>query len=421
MKDSRNSLNKMIEYAYLNVDYYHNLFDRLGINPKMVNDISDLTKLPLLKKSEIQKDFSSFISKEYQKYPKNQQVDLRRTSGSTGKCLKIYWGQKDNIRSLMPLWKIRKDLYGIDPKMNFCTFYSVRYSGNKIVPYLQKELGADGRCLSFSKVGLTKEVLKDNYKDILKFNPYWFSLQPSIATLLAQTVLENHFPAPSNLKYIELTGELLTSEQRQNIKEAFGLNPTNMYGMNECNTIAIECCQNNLHVLSSNVIVEVLNSNGNPVIGEEGDIYVTCLTNYAMPFIRYETGDRGVLLQDTCSCAEKSFLLKLASGRSSDMIFLPDGKTLNPYVLYSAIEYTNEFMNSAISQFQMRQNNYDSFSVLLVLKPAFKSWSESIAETFLNNLKDPALKNAKWDIQFVEAIYPDESSGKVKSFVKMKG
>ena len=420
MEERKNSLNKIIEYAYSNVEHYHDLFDRLCIKPEDIKEECDLTKLPPLKKDEIQRDFSGFISKEYQKYPKNQQVDLRRTSGSTGKCLKIYWGQKDNIRSLMSLWKIRKDLYGIDPKMKFCNFFSVRYSGNKIIPHLQKELGADGRCLSFSKIGLTKERLKEYYNEILEFNPDWLSLQPSIAFLLAQTVLENHFKAPSNLKYIELTGEILTAEQRKIIHEAFGLRPTNMYGMNECNTIAIECRQNSFHVLSSNVILEVLNQDGVPVIGEEGDIYVTCLTNYAMPFIRYETGDRGALFLDTCSCGKKSYLLKLASGRTSDLIHLPDNKTLNPYVIYSAIEYTNEFMNSAISQYQIRQTNFNKFSVLLVLKPAYKSWSNAISDFFLNNIEDPALKDAEWDIDFVDAIYPDESTGKVKSFVKME-
>ena len=87
-----------------------------------------------------------------------------------------------------------------------------------------------------------------------------------------------------------------------------------------------------MHVIENNVIVEVL-KDGKPVLNEEGDIYITSLKNYAMPFIRYETGDRGILkTEHNCKCGNKSPVLVILSGRSSDFITLENGEKLNSYV-----------------------------------------------------------------------------------------
>lgn len=112
-----------------------------------------------------------------------------------------------------------------------------------------------------------------------------------MAALLSHFIKENNMSVPKSLKYIELTGELLLDSDRNLIEDVFHIRPINMYGTNETNGIAIECNHGNLHILEDNVIVEVL-KNGMPVMDEEGDIFVTCLNNYAMPFIRYETGDK---------------------------------------------------------------------------------------------------------------------------------
>lgn len=88
-----------------------------------------------------------------------------------------------------------------------------------------------------------------------------------------------------------------------------------------------------------------------------------------MPFIRYETGDRGILKTDhICKCGNKSPVLIVLSGRSSDFITLENGEKLNSYVLINIIEYTNESMSSAIKQFQIIQTAVNCFNVNLVIK-----------------------------------------------------
>jgi phenylacetate-CoA ligase len=57
-----------------------------------------------------------------------------------------------------------------------------------------------------------------------------------------------------------------------------------------------------MHVISENVIVEVVDESGQAVIGKEGDILISDLNNRVMPFIRYRIGDRGRILASQCSC-----------------------------------------------------------------------------------------------------------------------
>ena len=43
------------------------------------------------------------------------------------------------------------------------------------------------------------------------FDPVWFNLQPSIALILADTYTKYRYLLPKSLRYIELSGEYLTT------------------------------------------------------------------------------------------------------------------------------------------------------------------------------------------------------------------
>lgn len=410
-------LSDLIHYAYDHVDYYHKIIDANNIDISLIKASENLSVLPILSKDKIQENSMAFVSDEYQKYPKNENIVLKRTSGSTGKYLKIFWDYKDDIKSLMPLWILRSRLYGIDPDMKWCSFYSSMYEGNKIKQLMPRELDMNGRHMGFSKIGLTYDKIAEVYKEIISFNPDWLLLQPSIAYLMAQIVKQYNMKIPSNLKHIELSGEYLFDSYRQQIQDVFGIEPVNQYGCNEANEIAYECKCRNMHVIENNVIVEVL-KDGKLVLNEEGDIYITSLKNYAMPFIRYETGDRGILkTEHNCKCGNKSPVLVILSGRSSDYITLENGEKLNSYVLINIIEYTNENMSSAIKQFQIIQTDINCFNVNLVIKKAYSGWNDAIIECFLDNIHEEALKEAEWKFNFSDNICPDELTGKYKYFI----
>jgi len=407
------SLKRIIEYAYQEVDYYRELFDNNAININSINTTDDLYKLPFLTKETVQKESLRMVANEYKRYPKNQFVEVKRTSGSTGEYLKIYWDIRNDFSSMIPVFRIRKNLYSIEPDMKYCSFHTADYRLNKIVTPQQEELNLGGRNLSFYKVGLTYERLKECYDMILSFNPDWLNLQPSIAYLIAQIVKENNLPIPGNLKYIELIGELLLSEYYQTIKEVFDIEPVNAYGTNETNIIAIECGNKQLNILEKNVVVEII-KNGKSIIGEEGEIYVTSLSNYAMPFIRYQTGDMGIIKNEN-----SGNVIDIISGRASDFIILENEEKLNSYVFLGIIQYTNEYMSNAIKQFQIVQKDIGKFDVFLALKDEYKNWASAIKNKFIENINEERLKKVNWNFYFVNNILPDSKTGKTKYFISL--
>ena len=245
---------------------------------------------------------------------------------------------------------------------------------------------------------------------LLDFKPEWMMLQPSIAYMMAEVVKKEQLPVIPSLKYLELSGEHLFESYRREIEKVFGIKSINMYGCNETNAIAIELEDGRLHVLTDNVYVEVL-KDGKQVFDEEGDIYVTSLNNHAMPFIRYETGDRGILTREN-----NELILDVKTGRVSEFINMENGGKLNSYVIAGAMEYTNESMQNVIKQYQAIQTGINEFKMIMVINPKYNGWKAAVEESFLENIKKNQLKDSNWEFEWTDLICPEANTGKYRFF-----
>ena len=86
------------------------------------------------------------------------------------------------------------------------------------------------------------------------------------------------------------------------------------------------------NVFSDLFFVEVLDEEGRPVApGESGELVITDLSNYYMPFIRYRTGDIVVLSDRGCSCGRGYPLLEKVEGRAFDVVRTPGGKVVGGF------------------------------------------------------------------------------------------
>jgi phenylacetate-CoA ligase len=132
---------------------------------------------------------------------------------------------------------------------------------------------------------------------------------------------------PYSPRSIVVGGEKLHGFQRQVIEEVFQSPIFETYGCREFMLIGAECDRHEgLHLTAENLLVEVLDDDGRPTpAGEEGNVVITDLYNYGMPFIRYANGDRAIAGWGTCSCGRGLPLLKKVTGRSLDILTTPDG------------------------------------------------------------------------------------------------
>ena len=114
---------------------------------------------------------------------------------------------------------------------------------------------------------------------------------------------------------------------RGRIESAWGARVYDHAGMTEMGPWGFECTESPgwMHVLESEFIAEVIDPrSGDPVgEGEAGELVLTNLGRWAMPLIRYRTGDRVVLRRDRPMAGRSfAFLEGGVAGRVDDMLFI---------------------------------------------------------------------------------------------------
>ncbi len=391
----------LITEAFEEVDYLREKMPAFDVD-------FDFERIPLLEKDEIVEDPLKLMAPCYLPLLYRGELVRNDTSGSTGKYMEVYWRKQDYIKSMYPLWFYRNYFYGIRTWDKMCRFYTISRVGVSEEMERYTKTG-----LEFSKNDLSEERLLDIYHKMEEFQPVWLLLQPCIAELLCFVKTKYQLPDLASLRYIEMTGEELTEELRERIRNCFHCPVANQYGANEVNSIAYECPQGHLHCMEDNVYAEVLDDQGIPVAdGVTGNIYVTTCHNHAMPLIRYGIGDRGSIEENTCSCGHHGRILKLRSGRKDDWIRMEDGRKINPYVFIRAIEAVNAIYERSIFQFQVIQRAYQDFLIRLAVD---EEETADIRYCFLENIGDEELKDAQYEFSFYEKLFPD-MNGKRKFF-----
>ena len=117
-----------------------------------------------------------------------------------------------------------------------------------------------------------------------------------------------------------------------------------------------------MHVTSEHVIMEIVDSVGQPVpSGQSGEIVITNLDNLATPFIRYRTGDIGRLRDGACPCGRGLELMDVVSGRRTDHLVSDDGTHRHALSLIYELRAID-----AIRQFQVHQARNRSVDVRVV-------------------------------------------------------
>lgn len=160
------------------------------------------------------------------------------------------------------------------------------------------------------------------------------------------------------------SGDTLLASQRRYIEETFGLSPHDAYASQEGGFMALECCQHDgLHVLDDRALVEVRRGDGSaPLSCGDGELVVTNLENWAMPFVSYATGDTGSLSQGACRCGHRGSTIRSLHGRITPAFTLA-GREINPWTLNPIFE------TLPIARFSVRQRVDESLLVRVELLP----------------------------------------------------
>ena len=119
------------------------------------------------------------------------------------------------------------------------------------------------------------------------------------------------------LRTILAIGETLTEEARGHIESGFGVPVKTTYSCVEAGYLASPCpAGHGLHVHSENVLLEVLDEQGQPCRpGQTGQVVLTTLHNFLTPLLRYRILDAATLGPERCPCGRGLPLLARVEGK----------------------------------------------------------------------------------------------------------
>jgi len=174
-----------------------------------------------------------------------------------------------------------------------------------------------------------------------------------------------------DLRAVFVTGEVLLDDDREAIESVFGAPVAIEYGCRDGGLLALGCQAGALHVVQENVIVELLNSSGQPVSpGQVGEVTVTHLEAVGMPIIRYRIGDEASWLREqACTCGRAGQLLGRVRGRLTDHIVCRQGGEVRRMHALSLIYVLREAVG--VTRFRIVQPAIDRVEVDVVTDERF--------------------------------------------------
>jgi len=351
-------LRVLINFAYKNVPYYTKLFDRLKIRPSDISSIKDLEKLPVLTKKIIKENWRDLIPKNIDKiryFPGS-------TGGSTGNTLKYRVSKEDYERGRALLfrgWGYAG--YELGDKVAVIAGSSLIPTARSIkIDKIKSILLSFRPFRKYSSYEMSEENLFKYFHDIDKWKPDFIRGYASSVYLFSKFIKGSNLKLSFKPKAVFTTAEYLFDKQSKLIEKVLGVKVFDTYGLNDGGISAYECEKHNgFHTDMERGILEVVNDKGRQLTGKRGKILATSLFNYAMPFIRYDTGDLGVVSSSRCACGRKLPLLKELSGRVTDFLRL-NGTVIGSPVL------TVLMGKFDIEQYQIVQDTQKSLIIKII-------------------------------------------------------
>jgi phenylacetate-CoA ligase len=399
------ALRALLAHAGRHVPYWRELFARIGFDVRDVRRRTDLAALPVLTREIVRQRYRDLVD------PAHARLNIKKgTSGSTGTPLKFEyspesecWRQAVRLRGYA--WS------GYRPGLR--TFYYWA---------MVSEMPSGGRGLKIRlDRALKREVFADSMRQdegsrrealglLRRTRPALIICYTQSGAQFARWILDRGLRDWNDVPVL-CGAEAVLPADRGVLARAFGPHIFETYGSRETMLMGAECeAHQGLHLSEENLLVEIA-SEGRPVPpGEVGDILVTDLHNYGMPFIRYQNGDVARMARTPdCPCGRGLRRLERVEGRRADMLRDREGNPI-PGVLFHVI--LSDARQEVVRQFQAVQRP-GGHVVLRVVRG--QDWSQQRFDAVVRRLEH-YLRGLPFEVEFRDAIAPAEN-GKMRTIV----
>ena len=381
--------------------FYRSVRRELALSDEDMMATDILRRFPIVTKQVIRDNEDGFISTEA------RGIQFMRTSGSSGQPFKFGLGLDRIAHDVAAKWRAT-NWWNVDIGDREAVIWgsNIELGGQSLIKHCRDKLF---RSKLFPAQHLDELGLDELFEKLQKFDPAMIYGYPSIMTLLAEHAKKHDKKYQgTSLKVIFCTAEKLYDYQRESIEDVFGAPVANGYGSRDAGFIAHECPQGGLHISAEDILVEVVDDNGQPCLpGETGRLLVTHTRTADFPMVRYDTGDLATLSSKLCGCGRNLPCFDDIIGRSNDVLYATNGSAIHGAYIGNIIRE-----DDAVCHFQLVQENARKFTLSLVSYPRT---SPNINE-LSDKLKAVLGENIDIESSVVESI-PAEISGKYKYII----
>jgi phenylacetate-CoA ligase len=401
-------LRQLLNHSYSNVPYYRRVFEERGIQPENIQNFDDLRKLPYLTKEIIREHLDELVAVNYHR----SQLQHVATGGSTGVPLAVYWEKGvTDPKEWAFIWR----------QWNWAGFNygdrRITVRGHIINRFIKGEqqwweYNPRDNVLILSSYHLTDINLPQYINKIIEFRPVAIQGYPSSLHILAE-YLKNNDLRLENVKCVLTSSETLYQNQRRLIEEYFGAKIWDLYGNTERNVLITQCEKGSNHIVSEYGVVELIDENHKIVDKDDikGEIIATGFNNYAMPFIRYKTGDIGLCSTMMCSCGRNYPVIRNIEGRVQDY-FVSRRNSLVPLTGGTDGLVLEEFKHIEKAQFYQEKKGH--VILRIVKKPGYTG---DDSRHILNVLRKRYGDDLEYHLEFASDI-PRTDRGKFRFLIQ---
>lgn len=394
------ALNALVRHAREHVPYYRERLDGLG----ELRALDDLARVPILSHDEAREG-----ARRRESHADPKPTIRKQTSGTTGEPLLIgyeasseWWRQATKLRA-----------YG----------WAGYHIGRRAVFFWGAQVAEGASLAKRAKVALDRAMKRERHFHCALLDDEHLAVVAGELVRDPPDVLVTYAQAGGELARFVLREGLRTSRRtsvvcgaerllprdRADMETAFG--PVfDTYGCREVMLIAAECeAHDGLHVSMENLIVEIVvtepDGRRRPAReGELGEVVLTDLHNYAMPFLRYANGDVAIAgPRGACACGRGLSRIRDVSGRTSELLRDAVGRPVTG--LSMSFLFAN--LGMEVRRFQIVQHRDLSVTLKLAL-------ASPLAAEVLDRLRDDCaarLSGLPVKLELVERL-PRSRAGK---------
>lgn len=379
----KNRIQKLIRHAYRHVPLWRTLLREKGIVPDSIRSIEDMSRLPITSK----RTYLGRMPEEFIDNSRAVQSHWYLTSGTSG----------------MPFRFLLSEQSVLEKYIDFASFRFLWWRGeslSKLATTRLARIKIRGPSNEYRLFVPVEEFLSNPRQALARitgFKSEIISAYPSILLDMARLILKDAtLPRPTP-RFVLSFGESLFPSVRTFVEKTLGCEIYDRYGLEEIGVVGVECARHDgFHVNTESVIIEITDDSYAAVSsGVEGKIIATDLLNYGMPFIRYDTGDRGKISYELCACGLRSPRL-WSKGRYTAYLSFA-ARRIHHLEFDGAMD---GFMNY-IFQYQIAKKSDNEIIARIIPGPAFFAGVRERVEQSLSKLVG---KNVRVSVETVENL-----------------